>query len=133
MKLVKDADQLQEKKHKISDEKAEEAIRTIIEWIGEDPEREGLLSTPKRVVKAFKEYFRGYNENPDVYLSKTFSEIEGYDDQANFLGNFDFKEYKNPVLVSSVDGVGTKLLIASLSNKHNTVYVKPNSFSKLYS
>ena len=80
MKLVKDTDQLKKKKIQISDEKAEEAIKTIIEWIGEDPEREGLLSTPKRVVKAFKEYFKGYNENPNVYLSKTFTEIEGYDD-----------------------------------------------------
>jgi len=80
MKLVKDTDQLEKKKHQISDEKAEEAIRTIIRWIGEDVEREGLLSTPKRVIKAFKEYFKGYNENPSQYLTKTFSEVEGYDD-----------------------------------------------------
>ena len=80
MKLVKDTDQLKEKKHQISDQKAEEAIRTIIQWIGEDPEREGLLSTPKRVIKAFKEYFKGYAQNPKDYLSKTFSEVEGYDD-----------------------------------------------------
>ena len=79
MKLVKDTDQLEKKKHQISDEKAEEAIRTIIRWIGEDAEREGLLSTPKRVVKAFKEYFKGYSENPNQYLTKTFSEVEGYD------------------------------------------------------
>ena len=56
MKLVKDTDQLEIKKHEISDEKAEEAIRTIIQWIGEDPKREGLLSTPQRVIKAFREY-----------------------------------------------------------------------------
>ena len=80
MKLVKDTDQLKEKKHQISDQKAEEAIRTIIQWIGEDPGREGLLSTPKRVIKAFKEYFKGYAQNPKDYLSKTFSEVEGYDD-----------------------------------------------------
>tara|TARA_Y100000590_G_scaffold439035_1_gene562539 strand:- start:3171 stop:3782 length:612 start_codon:yes stop_codon:yes gene_type:complete len=80
MKLVKDSDQLQEKGQKISDQKAEEAIKTIIEWIGENPNREGLLSTPKRVVKAFKEYFGGYKENPATYLSKTFTEVEGYDD-----------------------------------------------------
>ena len=80
MKLVKDTDQLEKKKHQISDEKAEEAIRTIIRWIGEDAEREGLLSTPKRVIKAFKEYFKGYSENPNQYLTKTFSEVEGYDD-----------------------------------------------------
>jgi len=80
MKLVKDVDQLSKKKHEISDEKAEEAVRTLIEWIGEDSSREGLVSTPKRVVKAFKEYFSGYNENPDKFLSKTFTEVEGYDD-----------------------------------------------------
>ena len=80
MKLVKDTDQLKEKKHQISDQKAEEAIRTIIQWIGEDPGREGLLSTPKRVIKAFKEYFKGYTQNPKDYLSKTFSEVEDYDD-----------------------------------------------------
>ena len=80
MKLVKDTNNLQKKKHEISDEKAEEAIRTIIEWVGEDCNREGLLSTPKRVVKAFKEYFKGYTEDPKHFLSKTFTEVEGYDD-----------------------------------------------------
>ena len=80
MKLLKDTDKLEIKKHEISDEKAEEAIRTIIQWIGEDPKREGLLSTPKRVVKAFKEYFKGYAQNPKELLEKTFTEVEGYDD-----------------------------------------------------
>ena len=80
MKLVKDTDKLQEKNQKISDQKAEEAIRTIIQWIGEDPEREGLKSTPKRVIRAFKEYFQGYKEDPASYLKKTFTEVEGYDD-----------------------------------------------------
>ena len=80
MKLVKETDQLKKKKDDISDEKAEEAIRTIIQWIGEDAEREGLLSTPKRVVKAFKEYFSGYHQDPNKFLSKTFTEVEGYDD-----------------------------------------------------
>ena len=80
MKLVKDTDQLEIKKHEISDEKAEEAIRTIIQWMGEDPKREGLLSTPQRVIKAFREYFIGYSQNPKEFLEKTFSEVEGYDD-----------------------------------------------------
>jgi len=80
MKLVKDVDQVPKKEHKISDEKAEEAVRTIIQWIGEDPSREGLISTPKRVIKAFKEYFGGYSQDPNKYLSKTFTEVEGYDD-----------------------------------------------------
>ncbi len=80
MKLVKDTNQIKTQKQQISEEKAEEAVRTIIKWIGEDAEREGLKSTPKRVIKAFKEYFKGYNENPSSYLSKTFTEVEGYDD-----------------------------------------------------
>ncbi len=80
MKLVTDADKLQEKNHQISDQKAEEAVRTIIQWIGEDPEREGLKSTPKRVIRAFKEYFQGYKEEPANYLKKTFTEVDGYDD-----------------------------------------------------
>ena len=80
MKLVKDTDQLQKKEQEISEEKAEEAVKTIIQWIGEDPEREGLKSTPKRVIKAFKEYFQGYNEEPSSYLKKTFSDVDNYDD-----------------------------------------------------
>ena len=80
MKLVKDTDQQPRKNRKISDATAEEAVRTIIQWIGEDPEREGLKSTPKRVIKAFKEYFQGYNDDPSHYLQKTFTEVEGYDD-----------------------------------------------------
>jgi len=79
MKLVKDTDQL-EKKQQILDQEAEEAVKTIIKWIGENPEREGLKSTPKRVIKAFKEYFHGYKEDPSNYLTKTFKEIDGYDD-----------------------------------------------------
>ena len=80
MKLVKDTDPITKKKHQISDEEAEEAVRTVIKWIGEDSEREGLISTPKRVIKAFKEYFKGYDQNPKQFLSKTFTEVEGYDD-----------------------------------------------------
>ena len=80
MKLVKDTDQLKKKDQKISEEKAEEAVKLIIEWIGEDTQREGLRSTPKRVIKAYKEYFKGYNDDPSKYLLKTFTEVEGYDD-----------------------------------------------------
>jgi len=80
MKLVKDTDNLERKKQKVSDEKAEEAIRTIIQWIGEDVNREGLASTPKRVIKAYREYFKGYTEDASKFLSKTFTEVEGYDD-----------------------------------------------------
>jgi len=80
MKLVKDTDQIKSENQQISEEKAEEAIKTIIQWIGEDPKREGLRSTPKRVIKAFKEYFKGYKENAANYMQKTFTEVEGYDD-----------------------------------------------------
>ena len=79
MKLVKDTNQNQEIK-KVSDKEAEEAFRTILAWMGEDPAREGLLETPKRVVKAFKEYFKGYKEDPKQILDKTFGDVEGYDD-----------------------------------------------------
>ena len=65
---------------KISDHEAEEAFKTILKWIGEDPSREGLIETPKRVAKAFKEYFKGYNEDPLKILDKTFGDVEGYDD-----------------------------------------------------
>ena len=80
MKLVKGTDKLQEKNQNISDQEAEEAIELLIRWIGEDPEREGLKSTPKRVVRAYKEYFQGYKEDPAKHLTKTFTEIEDYDD-----------------------------------------------------
>jgi len=80
MKLVEGTDKLQEKNQNISDKKAEEAIEIIIRWIGEDPEREGLKSTPKRVLRAYKEYFQGYKEDPAKHLTKTFTEIEDYDD-----------------------------------------------------
>ena len=79
MKLVKDIDNNQNSK-KISDKEAEEAFKTILAWMGEDPSREGLLETPKRVVKAFKEYFKGYKEDPNKILDKTFGDVEGYDD-----------------------------------------------------
>ena len=79
MKLVKETNTNQETK-KISDKDAEDAFRKILAWMGEDPTREGLLETPKRVVKAFKEYFKGYKENPNQILDKTFGDVEGYDD-----------------------------------------------------
>ena len=79
MKLVKDSNQEEEIK-KVSDKEAEDAFRTILAWMGENPAREGLLETPKRVVKAFKEYFKGYKEDPKQVLDKTFGDVEGYDD-----------------------------------------------------
>ncbi len=78
MKLVKNENE--KISQNISDKEAEEAFIKIIKWIGEDPSREGLLETPKRVMKAFREYFKGYNENPKQVLEKTFGDVEGYDD-----------------------------------------------------
>ena len=80
MKLVKDSDKIQSNKDLITDQQAEDAFKTILKWIGEDPNREGLLETPKRVVKAFKEYFKGYNQDPIKDLKKTFGDVDGYDD-----------------------------------------------------
>ena len=80
MKLVKDIDKNQNIKQKVSDKEAEEAFKLILKWIGEDPKREGLLDTPKRVVKAFKEYFGGYDKDAIQMLQKTFGDVEGYDD-----------------------------------------------------
>ena len=80
MKLVKDIDKSGQKKHEVSDKQAEEAFKTILTWIGEDPNREGILETPKRVVKAFKEYFKGYHQDGSAELLKTFGDVEGYDD-----------------------------------------------------
>ena len=80
MKLVKDIDKSSSKKPEVSDKQAEEAFKTILTWIGENPNREGLIETPKRVVKAFKEYFKGYKQDATSELSKTFGDVEGYDD-----------------------------------------------------
>ena len=80
MKLVKDVDKSSSKKPVVSDEQAEQAFKTILKWIGEDPSREGLVETPKRVIKAFKEYFKGYHQDAEADLSKTFGDVEGYDD-----------------------------------------------------
>ena len=80
MKLVKDFDKNSSKKPEVTDKQAEDAFKTILKWIGEDPNREGLVDTPKRVVKAFKEYFKGYHQDAQADLSKTFGDVEGYDD-----------------------------------------------------
>ena len=79
MKLVKNENE-KNSETKISEKEAEQAFVKIIKYIGEDPSREGLLSTPKRLVKAFKEYFKGYHEDPKKILEKTFGDVEGYDD-----------------------------------------------------
>ena len=79
MKLVKNENQ-KNINNSISDKEAEEAFAKIIEWIGENPSREGLKSTPKRLIKAYREYFKGYGEDPNKILEKTFGDVQGYDD-----------------------------------------------------
>ena len=78
MKLVKNENK--KISQEISDKEAEEAFIKILKWIGEDPSREGLLETPRRVMNAFREYFNGYNIDSKQVLEKTFGDVEGYDD-----------------------------------------------------
>ena len=80
MKLVNDDNIENLKEANVSDKEAEEAFVKILKWIGEDPSREGLRSTPTRLIKAFREYFKGYHEDPKKILSKTFGDVNGYDD-----------------------------------------------------
>jgi len=80
MKLVKDTEGKILDANNVSDKDAEEAFKTILTWLGEDPSREGLLETPKRVMKAYKEYFAGYKVDPSKILDKTFGDVDGYDD-----------------------------------------------------
>ena len=61
-------------------EEAQKAVRTLIKWAGDNPDREGLVETPKRVVKAYEEFFAGYDDDPEEILRKTFEEVEGYDE-----------------------------------------------------
>ena len=79
-------------KSEISEGEAEKAVKILIEYIGEDPNREGLLETPKRVIKSFKEFYAGYGQNPEELLSKTFEDIEGYNDIV-LLKNINFESH----------------------------------------
>lgn len=73
-------------------EEAKEAVRTLIRWAGDDPDREGLLETPDRVVRAYGEWFAGYKEDPEAILSKTFEETDGYDEMV-ILRNIRFESH----------------------------------------
>lgn len=68
------------KKSGPSRDQAEKAVRTLLEWAGEDPDREGLVDTPKRVAKAYEDWFSGYNADPVRFLQRTFKEVDGYDE-----------------------------------------------------
>lgn len=71
---------------------AEEAVRTLIQWAGDDPDREGLRQTPKRVIQAYEEYFSGYDQDPQEYLQKIFEEIHDYDEMV-LLTNIRFESH----------------------------------------
>ena len=77
---------------KPTQDQAEEAVRTIISWLGDDPSRAGLLETPKRVLKSYKECFVGYTQDPTTVINKTFTDIDGYNGMVllqdiNFISN----------------------------------------------
>jgi GTP cyclohydrolase IA len=76
----------------VSREAAEAAVRTLLQWAGEDPAREGLLDTPKRVVKAYRDWFSGYSDDPAEYLARTFEEVAGYDELI-VLRNIEFSSH----------------------------------------
>lgn len=76
----------------VSREQAEAAVRTLIEWTGEDPDREGLQATPERVVRSYEEFFSGYDEDPAEILKRTFEETEGYDEMV-VLTNIEFESH----------------------------------------
>lgn len=82
---------MKKSKHPTQQE-AEEAVRTLIKWAGDDPNREGLLDTPKRVIKSYKELFAGYEHSPDNILKRTFSEVCDYDEMI-VLDNISFESY----------------------------------------
>ncbi len=76
----------------VTSEQAEEAVRTLLRWAGDDPAREGLIDTPKRVVKAYREWFGGYQMDPGEYLKRTFEEVAGYDEMVVLRG-IDFESH----------------------------------------
>lgn len=76
----------------VTQDEVEQAVRTILQWIGEDPDREGLSETPARVARAYKSYFSGYHQNPEEYLRKTFEETAGYDEMV-LLRNIPFQSH----------------------------------------
>ena len=75
-----------------SREDAEQAVRTLIKWAGDDPNREGMIETPERVAKAYQDWFSGYNEDPHEYLNRTFEEVEEYDEMVTLRG-IDFESH----------------------------------------
>ena len=103
---------LKKEENKPSRDEAEEAVRTLIKWTGDNPNREGLIETPKRVVKAFEEYFAGYYQDPKNILEKTFSETSNYQEFV-MLKDIDFRSHCEHHLAPIIG----KASIAYLPNK----------------
>lgn len=80
MDLINDKGLVAQLSNRPSKEEAMAAVKTLLRWAGDNPDREGLIDTPKRVVEAYEEFFAGYNQNPVTELSRTFEEVGGYDD-----------------------------------------------------
>ena len=79
-------------RHAVTRQQAEDAVRTLLRWSGDDPAREGLLDTPKRVAKAYQDWFSGYALDPDDYLARTFEEVCGYDEMI-VLRDIDYESH----------------------------------------
>jgi len=126
MKLVKDTEKDPKHSEKISEKEVEEAFIKIIKWIGEDPLREGLKSTPQRIVKAFKEYFKGYSEDPKKILEKTFGDVQGYDDmviQKNISLQSHCEHHMAPIIGVAHDAYIPKDSVVGLSELARVVEV----------
>ena len=101
------------KKPDVTLEEAMKAVETLIKWAGDDPQREGLIDTPKRVVKAYSEFFSGYKEDPREILSKTFDDVQGYNDFV-LLKDIDLNSHCEHHMVPIIG----KVHIAYLPNKN---------------
>ncbi|WP_028838591.1 GTP cyclohydrolase I FolE [Thermomonas fusca] len=77
---MSDAPRREDSRHDVTRQQAEDAVRTLLRWAGDDPTREGLLDTPRRVAKAYEDWFSGYALDPDDYMARTFEEVGGYDE-----------------------------------------------------
>ena len=124
MKLVKNENN--KNKEEISDKEAQEAFIKFLKWIGEDPSWEGLLETPKRVMKAFKEYFKGYNEDPKAVLDKTFGDVEGYSDmvvQKNISVQSHCEHHMAPIIGKAHVAYIPKKIVVGLSKLARVVEV----------
>ncbi len=89
---AQDAQTADDQRHGVTRTQAEDAVRVLLRWSGDDPAREGLIDTPKRVAKAYGDWFSGYAMDPDDYLKRTFEEVEGYDEMV-VLRDIEFESH----------------------------------------